>query len=292
MKNRLMPGYFGWIALCLILGLTNCDIINPEEPSPGILQLQPFEFQIKDGQGSAQNRITEVWVYANGNLLGAFAPPTDIYYLDEGPALFTFRPGIRNNGLADDAIVYPMFARDTITLDPGPGQAINVQPVTSYLPQAEFGLLADFELGNAFTDNRDTVAASNLVQSDTDVFEGQYAGQMVLSEQAYFIEVGHSVPMSGLPADGKPVYLEFRYKSEVEFSIGILGINLDGQSFSNFFYLVKPSEEWNMLYIELTDFIVASDLPAYKILFRSLYPSNATKAEYNIFLDNIKVVHL
>ena len=280
------------ILMSLYIGLASCDIINPDEPSPIILQLQPFEFQVQDGQGSAQNKITEVWVYANGNLLGAFAPPTDVYYLEEGPTLFTLRPGIRNNGLADDAIVYPMFARDTISLDAGPGQVFSVQPVTNYLPQAEFGLLADFELGNAFTDNRDTVSASNLLQSDADVFEGQYSGQMILSEEAYFIEVGHSVPISGLPTDGKPVYLEFRYKSEVEFSIGILGINLDGQSFSNFFYLVKPSEEWNMLYIELTDFIVASDLPAYKILFRSLYPTNATKPEYNIFLDNIKVVHL
>jgi len=292
MKNRRIARYNGWLSISLCLGLGSCDIINPDEPSPTILQLQPFDFQVQDGQGSAQNKITEVWVYANGNLLGAFAPPTDIYYLEEGPTLFTFRPGIRNNGLADDAIVYPMFDRDTISLDAGPGQTFNVQPVTNYLPQAEFGLLADFELGNPFTDNRDTVSASTLVQSSTDVFEGQFSGQMVLSEKAYFIEVGHSVPISGLPADGKPVYLEFRYKSEVEFSIGLLGINLDGQSFSNFFYLVKPSAEWNMLYIELTDFIVASDLPAYKILFRSLYPFNATKAEYNIFLDNIKVVHL
>jgi len=47
-----------------------------------------------------------------------------------------------------------------------------------------------------------------------------------------------------------------------------------------------------MLYIELTDKIVESDFPAYKILFRSLYPDGSTEPQYNIFLDNIKVVHL
>ena len=115
----------------------------------------------------------------------------------------------------------------------------------------------------------------------------------MLSEEAYFIEVGHAVPMSGLPIDGStPAYLEFRYKSEIEFSIGLLGINLDGQSASRFFYLVRPSPDWNMLYINLTDELELSGFQAYKILFRSLYPDDSTEPQYNIFLDNIKVVHL
>ena len=154
-------------------------------------------------------------------------------------------------------------------------------------------MVADFELSNSFTDNRDTVSASNLIRSSVDVFEGQFSGQMVLSEEAYFIEVGHAVPMSGLPIDGStPAYLEFRYKSEIEFSIGLLGINLDGQSASRFFYLVRPSPDWNMLYINLTDELELSGYPAYKILFRSLYPDDSPEPQYNIFLDNIKVVHL
>jgi hypothetical protein len=185
-----------------------------------------------------------------------------------------------------------MFTAYNESLTAGEGLVFDIQPETGYLPQTIFTFSEDFEVGNAFTDDRDTVAASKLVRSVVDVFEGQYSGQMTMSEAAHFIEVGHTVPLSGLPADGSPTYLEFRYKSEVEMSIGLLGITLEGQSFSNFFYLVKPSAEWNMLYIELTDFISASDLPAYKILFRSLYPDNATKPEYNNFLDNIKVVHL
>ena len=112
-----------------------------------------------------------------------------------------------------------------------------------------------------------------------------------MSDEADFIEVGHTVPVP-LPDDGSSVYLEFRYKSEIPMSIGLLGVNLNGTMASHFFYLVNPSDEWNMIYLELTDEIAVSQFDAYKILIRSLYPSTATAPEHHIFLDNIKVVYL
>lgn len=292
MKSKPALSLHLWVLLFLGLSAASCDVINPEEPSPTILHLKPFQFEAQPGQGSAMNKIPEVWVYANSNYIGTFAPPADIYYQESGATEFTFRPGIRNNGLANDAIVYPMFNGYKENLTAGEGLVFEIQPTTSYLPGAIFSFIEDFEIGNSFTEDRDTVAASKLIRSSTDAFEGQYSGQMTMTPAANFIEVTHTVPLSGLPADGRPTYLEFRYKNEVEMSIGLLGITLDGQSFSNFFYLIRPTDEWNMLYIELTDFISTSDLPAYKIIFRSLYPDGSTKSEYNNFLDNIKVVHL
>ena len=279
-----------WMSCCI--GILSCEVINPPETLPTRINVEPFAFQVDPGQGSAQNRITEVWVYANNSFLGAFSPPVAVNYLDEGLTHFTFKPGIRNNGILDDAIVYPMFEEYQMDINASAGSVISVNPVTRYKPEVVFSFLCDFELDNPFVDNRDTVSASNLIRSTTDVFEGDYAGEIIMSELAYYIEVGHSLPMGDLPVDGKRTYLEFRYKAEVAMSIGLLGLNLNGQSFSNFFYLVNPSDEWKMLYIDLTDLLTASQLDAYKILFRSLYPGDATKTEYHIFLDNIKVVHL
>ena len=133
----------------------------------------------------------------------------------KGQTRFTFYPGIRNNGIAGDPIQYPIFAVDSFDFLAGEGVDIEIQPVTAYKPGTVFSLLADFELSNPFTDNRDTVSASNLIRSSVDVFEGQFSGQMVLSQEANFIEVGHAVPMSGLPADGnKPTYLEFGIRAK------------------------------------------------------------------------------
>ncbi len=280
-----------WLSICM--SFIGCDIINPSEPLPTRIELQPFDFQIEPGQGSAQNKITEVWVYYNNNtFLGAFTPPVAVNFLDEGLTHFRFLPGIRNNGILDDAIAYPMFEEYTTDLNASPGSVFTVNPVTRYKPEVVFSFLCDFELDNPWVDNRDTVSASNLVRSTTNPFEGDYCGEIVMSQSAYFIEVGHLLSMGDLPVDGTKTYLEFRYKSEVDMSIGILGSDLTGGSFSRFFYLVKASDEWNMLYIDLTDLLVLSQLESYKILFRSLYPGNSTEPEYHIFLDNIKVVHL
>lgn len=274
------------------MAATSCDIINPDEPVPALIHLKPFQFEISAGQGTAQQDIPEVWMYANSNFVGVFAPPVTIPYLGEGSTRLTFRPGIRNNGLQQDPIIYPLFTGFTVDTDIAAGSELEVTPLARYDQDCFFDLIADFETSNVFTDNRDTIAASQLIRSTVDAFEGNHSGQIILSSEASFIEVGHAVPMTSLPTDGRPCYLEFRYKNEVEMSIGVLGITTGGQSFSNFFYLVKPSEEWNMLYIDLTPFLQQSNLPAYKILFRSLYPEDAGKAEFNIFLDNIKVVHL
>lgn len=292
MKSKSYHHRWFWQMSILCLSFSACDVINPEETLPTTIKIAPFEFNIESGQGTANNRITEVWLYANSDFLGAFYPPVDVNYLGEGSTQLTLRPGIRNNGILSDAIVYPMFTGYSTTLEAQSGAIVQVDPQTAYQPQSVFPLLADFEFDNPFLENIDTVSASNFIRSSVDVFEGGYSGQITLSQEAYFIEVTHVLPMSGIPTDGTSSYLEFRYKSEVEMSIGLIGINLSGQSFSNFFYLVNPSSEWNQLYIELTDWIEVSDLPSYKIVFRSLYPNTATKPEYNIFLDNIKVVHL
>jgi hypothetical protein len=275
----------------IMAGWTGCDLINPDETLPTTIHLEPFTFNALSGQGSSSNKITETWVYANGSFLGAFNPPVDVRYLGTGSTRFVFRPGIRNNGIASDAIVYPLFTGDTFQLEASPGATFTVSPHTGYVPEAVFGLIADFELNNPFTDNRDTVSASKLVRSTTDVYEGEYAGEIVMSQEAYFIEVAHVVPISDIPTNGNPVYLEFRYKSEVELAVGLYGIELNGTSASRIFYLAKASPDWNMLYIELTDQVVLSSFDSYKIIFQAFYKTTGP-AEQHIFLDNIKVVYL
>jgi hypothetical protein len=272
---------------------SSCDIINPPETIPARIQLNPVEFQIEPGQGTARQKITEVWVFANSSVLGAFTPPVEIHHLTDMPTSdFSFRGGIRNNGILEDAIIYPMFTTYDVELPTEPGALSVVTPIIRYKPEAVFSLIADFETQNDFVDNRDSIPESVVTRSPVDPYEGNFSGEIIMNATANFIEVGHAIAMTDLPTNGTPVYLEFHYKSEVEMSIGILGITLNGQSFSNFFYLLRPSESWNKIYIELTDLIEESDFPSYKILFRSLYPEGSTEPSYKIQIDNIKVVHL
>ena len=291
MKSNLCKYSTG--VLCVIC-FAACDIINPPETIPSTIKLNPVVLEVQPGQGSAKHKITEVWIYGNSNLLGAFTPPVNVYHTtDSAVTDFSFRPGIRNNGILDDAIIYPLYTAYELEINTTPGTITEVTPVVRYLPNARFSLFSDFEMQNDFVDNRDTVPASVLTRSSVDPFEGEFSGEIILDSAAHFIEVSHLIPLTDLPSDAnKPVYLELHYKAEVEMSIGLLGIPLNGEEYTNIIYLVKPNENWNKLYIELTDILAASGLPAYKILFRSLYPPGATKSSYKIQLDNITVVYL
>src|SRR5687768_8512152 len=57
-----------------------CDIINPEETIPARIQLKPVLLEVEPGQGTARHKITEVWIYAHSNLVGAFTPPAEVHY--------------------------------------------------------------------------------------------------------------------------------------------------------------------------------------------------------------------
>ncbi len=273
--------------------MISCDIINPEEPIPALINMETIDLVTTSGQGTDRHKITEVWVNDPVNFLGAFKSPSEIpIYTDSETTTYTFRAGIRNNGILDDAIVYPMYTPFVATLNTSSGDISNVNPVFRYMPEVSISLNADFETSNEFVDNIDSNNITQVTRSDIEPFEGQFSGEILLSEQADFIEVTHALSLVDLPTDGTPVYLEFHYRSEAAMEIGLLGIPLNNQSFSNYFYQLKPSETWNMIYIELTDWLEVSRLPAYKILFKSIYPSSATKPEVKIQLDNIKVVHL
>ncbi|MCB0638866.1 MAG: hypothetical protein KDC54_19695, partial [Lewinella sp.] len=51
--------------------LPACDLINPEEPIPAYLYVAPFALNTAPNiEGSNSAKITEGWVFVNGEFLG------------------------------------------------------------------------------------------------------------------------------------------------------------------------------------------------------------------------------
>lgn len=285
-------GFKRYYSIPLLFAITLIVSCDKDEPIPARLELSPFQLQVQSGQGSSTNQLTESWVSINSNFLGAFAPDATVYYLDTGIANIVISPGIRNNGILDDAIIYPMVNSYTINTHVSPGEIIQITPDTRYKPQTGFSFLCDFESGNPFTDDRDTLPSTILSLSDVDPFEGQFCGAMSVTQQSPLVEVTHEVVMNDLPTNGTSTYLEVWYKSDVSLGIGLVGIDVSGIDAFQLIYITKPTDEWNMLYLELNDWLVASGLPSYKIAFRGEYPIGGNQNAYEIFVDNIKVLHL
>src|SRR5687768_8263603 len=183
MKSNLFQ-YIVSICFCTLV-MTSCEIINPDESIPARIQMNAPVFELLPNQGTAQHKITEFWTYADGSFIGAFAPPTEVHHItDAASTLFSFRPGIRNNGIQEDAIIYPFYTSFEATLNTTPGNLSTITPIVRYKPDVVFSLISDFEIQNDFVENRDTFPGSALIRSSAEPFEGQYSGEIILTPTA------------------------------------------------------------------------------------------------------------
>ena len=126
--------------------------------------------------------------------------------------------------------------------------------------------------------------------TDSVVFEGLHSAYIRLDSVNPYIEVASLPVIENLPTNNSPVFLEFNYKNNVEFGVGLVGISPNSPGGRVIILGLREKEEWNKMYLELTPSLFASDLPAYQILISAFHSSENEISE--IYLDNFKVVHI
>ena len=268
--------------------LASCDVSGP---LPAYVYVDEFELTVKPGEGSASNRITEGWFFANQEFLGAYTLPATIPVVAEGPTTIRVSPGIKVNGAISTPDMYNFYNRYQLEVDLSPGRVDSIFPVTSYTDFAVFPFLEDFEVSNAFLDDRDGNPDTKVeVISGDDVFEGNRSGYIRLDEDNAYIEVASLPILTNLPTNSSDVFLEFDYKTNTLLYIGLVGSaqGLPGQAET--IIALKEKEEWNKLYLELSQILFLSDLDGYQILISALHSNGADPTE--IFLDNFKIVNI
>ena len=58
----------------------SCQIIDRPEKAPSFIQIEDFQFSISNNnQGTSSEKITDAWIYVNGNLEGAYELPCAYY---------------------------------------------------------------------------------------------------------------------------------------------------------------------------------------------------------------------
>ena len=100
----------GLLALCLIVQLTSCEIINPEEAIPAYIQIDTIQFINNSvAEGTAEQKIVEAWVNVDDDFLGTYDLPASIPVLKSGAANVIVRPGIKDNGIGSLSEIYTFF---------------------------------------------------------------------------------------------------------------------------------------------------------------------------------------
>lgn len=290
---------FAVFAMFLLHG---CDLFDEEEDIPSFVYVEAADLQTdSDIEGADTHGIIDVHAFAQGEFLGAYELPTNIPIYASGPTQLTLAPGIKNNGLTSNRLIYAFYANNVTEIDLIPGTVTTFPddgvPTFTYF-RGEDGQpnpirfhIEHFEgQGNVWhTTDTDSIGVVN--SSDTAyVRTGSGGGKVVLDEDRPELFVRSSLEswdLSNIPPGGL-VYLEIDFKGEAPLEIGVVANQpVPIQSFA---LGLKATDSWTKVYVDLTDEIHGTaGAGEFQIYLRALKPTGLSQA--TLALDNVKVIY-
>ena len=280
---KLFKSYAAFFALFLMISMVSCI---KENAVPAYLYVPSFSLSTTAGQGTAANKITDVWVYIDGQVQGIYQLPAQFPVVDLGNHEVQLFPGVRNNGIKSNPVIYPFLNTFKKTMDLKSGKIDTLRPTTSYVSGTNFKVLEDFELGNSLIVDRDQAPAFRFSQVDNG-FEGKCAG-LTMTKTNSFFEKALTTKVQ-LPDVSQSIFLEMHYKTQAPLSVGIFGTSaVSPNGATNYKITLFPSDVWNKTYVNLTNEVKDLKMTDFQVVFRSLLPDSTTTA--TVFIDNIKLL--
>lgn len=292
LPNRLIAAL---IMLLSVFALNGCYKFEGEQTIPAYLQIDTVLFSTDyASQGGKTHQFTDVWVYVNDQLIGAFELPAKFPVLARGKNKIEIRPGIKLNGIAATRAAYP-FVRPYIVQDFTfyEDSVVRITPATTYYDNLNFAWMEDFE--------RTSISMEKSGQSDTSIYKTQPAHnpEALLSDNSAYSGLVHlegertkfqviSYLGYKLPGKGSPVFMELDYKCDRAFGVGVLA-RIENTIINLPLLVVNKSSKWNKIYINLTPIVTEYFNASYfKIYFES---EKGSDLQAKFFFDNIKLIH-
>ncbi len=277
-----------YVVIVALMMLCSCDIINPEEEVPGILLVEDVSLTLGPLQGAPTLNVTHVQVAVDGLSLGGFPLPARIPIYEEN-ARVLLEAAVQANGRSASAVSYPFYTRLDQVISVSSGETVTRALDLSYSSSTLVRYVEGFEFGNTFTVDLDEDLDTGIEVTSESAASGNTSGKATLTQEHDRLSVATAIAIDDIPANGSAVYIELDYRNEIPFSIGLVGIN-GGEEIPVEFILLNPSEDWNKVYVDITQLILDSRLSSYRILLRALYDDGAGD-EADIFIDNVKLLH-
>ena len=258
---------------------------------PTYLRLHPAVFKTQPNTGTKHQNIEDYWLYVDHKIIGVIPTNNVIPVIGDGIKDISILPGIRVNGLRDNAYVYSFLQpfNSSVTLCQC-ADTIDIYPQFEYKNEALFSFVEDFENSNRFTIDLDQSSATNAVTQTTTAAEGSYSLALNVSASASTNSITTLDFYKDFLSDGRDVFLEFEYKSDFPFLVGIQ-THLTSGDFLEYAAGIYATQEWKKMYINFTDLVLASkSTGGYRPVFTVTHPGG-TIDPGNLYIDNIKLVH-
>lgn len=240
----------------------------------------------KVGQGSGSHRITDLWLYVNGQFQGAYPYDHAMPIISNGyNAHIDLYAGIRNDGLSSRRTYWKCYAPVSFdTLAPA-GTDISRDINFKYSDAVTFAWVEGFNTTTGYSIKKTSGSDTTFkVITGDEAFEDRSI-VVGLSGNAKLAQIESSQTFT-LPSANAEVYIEFNYKCDAEFSVGLI----DDANTMRSVILLSPISKWNKTYISLADAINRSESSHFKVYFRMVKNDNTVNTAF--FLDNLKIVYL
>ena len=272
-----------WLIASFCILLSACV---KENDVPAYLYIPSITLTTTQGQGTAAHKITDAWVYVDGLVQGIYQLPAQFPVVNIGKHDIQIFPGVRNNGIKSNPVIYPFLSSFKVSLDLKSGKIDTLRPTTTYISSTNFKILENFDSGNTLNVDRDNAPSIRFSQVDNG-FEGKCAGLTMTKVYSYF-EKGISTKVQ-LPDNSQSIYLEMHYKSQSPLSVGLFGTSATNSSGATYYIATYyPSESWNKVYINMTNEAKNLRMTDFQIVFKSLMPDSLSTA--SVLIDNIKLL--
>ena len=249
---------------------------------------------VVEGSDTLTSKITDVWVYANEQLLGSWELPARIPVLHEGTTSIQVSPAIKRNGMFDDRDRYPFYSwwrgsvdlqlKETTVLRPNVDYVDELEVWTETFEEPGFQLVVSQESDSTLL--RFTPTEHPEVQQ---LPVSTAAGGFVLDQSHPYLRAYSDEDFA---PTGGPMYLEIDFSTTVQLTIGVLFVQAGTAVASPFVYLTPTADSnsslptWNKVYIDLSP-VFNLGVSQRDFYIEASAPASGTA---RIYLDNLKLV--
>lgn len=288
--------YFAFVVICLFV-LSSCYKFEGEQTIPSFVTIDSVSIETNySEEGTSSQAITDVWVYVDDGLIGAFELPATVPVLAAGDHKLEIRPGIKLNGISSTRVPYPFYQPilyDNFNFVPDSVLTL-ADLITEYYSNLEFAWLEDFETsGISLVENlgSDTIIQRTTPAGNSEAFSfdnSKYSGVVHLTTERP-IWTALSFNQFQNQAQGTLVLLEMNFKTDNYMNIGVLVLE-NGQYLKIPLLVLNHSEDWTKIYVNLgPNLSLHPGAKIYQIYFESGLETGKTEA--SIYLDNIKLIY-
>lgn len=265
---------------------------SDDDVLPAYIQADSFSFTTQSIQGSNSEGISELWCYANGNILGVVDTPVSLPLLQTGSQTITIFPGIKNNGMGTSRIRYPFYTSYDTTINVVPGETFRLNPRFYYLSSALIDATRNFEAGNSFAATSSNDGTMELLNDPLLAASGVRCVRMSLPAASGLISYldENNIALSA----GNVAFMEMDYSCNNTFVVGVYVVQ-DGNSTKLPVLFLTPTQatgldqpQWNKIYMDLG--MIASQYPSADGFRLYVECTREEAAVPLIFIDDIKIV--